>query len=450
MPKLTGWWDRRSDPARIELYTRWSFHFFALTEVGLIGGMIIGSSAPTGLKIGWYALATVHAVLCAVLSAKALDWLLDRGGRPVRLLAAVAVLSAAATIATLALSAAGYFKVGNGASLIVIGFTSFGLGAIVLCIRGRRGMLYALAGTAVGTAAVGALLGVRVNEAVATGVFVLVCGGGWIFTCGFSAWLLGAVWELDAARALQSRLAVAEERLRFGRDLHDVMGRNLAVIALKSELAVQLALRGRPEAVDEMVEVQRIARESQREVRDVVRGYRAADLAVELAGALSVLRAAGVEGRAEVDDASALPPGVQAAFGWVIREATTNVLRHSEARSCTIRLSTSRSGNLSAGASAGASVGAYEGPAAVPAAVLAAVLAVENDGVPDPPPAPSGGSGLPGLRERLAALGGTLAVRSQAGVFRLTAEVPLPGGESYASPSRADVHANSRPRKGSP
>lgn len=106
-----------------------------------------------------------------------------------------------------------------------------------------------------------------------------MCGS----TSAFSVWLLNAVYELDEARETRARLAVAEERLRFGRDLHDVMGRNLAVVALKSELAVQLARRGRPEALEQMVEVQRIARETQREVREVVRGYREADLRTELA-----------------------------------------------------------------------------------------------------------------------------------------------------------------------
>lgn len=395
MSRLTGWWDRRSDPARIELYTRWSFHFFALIEVGLIGLTVLQSQTVPWLRAGLSALVVGHAVLCAVLSSRALDWILGRRGRPDRLLAAVAVLSAAGTVATLALRATGV--IGNAADMPmpVVAFTCFGLGALVLGIRTTRRMLYAVLGTAAGTAAVGAALGLPGDESVPIGVVVLLAACGWVFTCGFSAWLLGAVWELDATRELQARLAVAEERLRFGRDLHDVMGRNLAVIALKSELAVQLARRGRPEAAEQMVEVQRIARESQREVRDVVRGYREADLAVELAGALSVLRAAGVDGRAEGDDGSTLPPRIQAALGWVIREATTNVLRHSEAQRCTIRLSVGDG----------------------------VVLAVENDGVPEPRGDEGGGSGLAGLRERLAALNGTLTAEPRPGGFRLTVTV---------------------------
>ncbi len=104
------------------------------------------------------------------------------------------------------------------------------------------------------------------------------------------------------------------------------MGRNLAVIALKSELTVRLARRGRPEDVEQMIEVRRIAQESQREVRAVVRGYREADLGTELAGAQGTLSATGI--RCEVrGQAGGLDGEVQSALGWVVRKATRNVLR---------------------------------------------------------------------------------------------------------------------------
>lgn len=159
-----------------------------------------------------------------------------------------------------------------------------------------------------------------------------------MLTSRCSAWVLDVMWKLREARDVQARLAVAEERLRFGRDMHDVLGRNLAVIALKSELAVEPAQRGRPQAVDQMVEVQRIARASQQEIRDVVRGYREADLRTELTGAQSVLRAAGIECGIEGDSGAELPTPVQSALGRVVREAATNVLRHGDPRRCTIRL----------------------------------------------------------------------------------------------------------------
>ncbi len=242
----------------------------------------------------------------------------------------------------------------------------------------------------------------------------MLLGGGFMASSSvFSVWLLDTVYRLDEARETRARLAVAEERLRFGRDLHDVMGRNLAVIALKSELAVQLARRGRPEAVEQMIEVQRIARESQREVRDVVRGYREADLGVELLGAQGVLTAAGIacEVRGEV---GGLPSEVQSALGWVVRETTTNVLRHGNAGRCAVR------------------VRVTDGKV---------VLTVENDGADgegakaaagadgggaDSAGSAGGGSGLAGLAERLRKVGGTLeAGIARDGLFRVVAEVPL-------------------------
>ncbi|MEV0577010.1 histidine kinase [Streptomyces sp. NPDC050392] len=224
-----------------------------------------------------------------------------------------------------------------------------------------------------------------------------------------SAWSLSVMWQAEGARDIQARLAVAEERLRFGRDLHDVMGRNLAVIALKSELAVELAQRGRPEAVDQMVEVQRIARASQQEVRDVVRGYREVDLSTELAGAQGVLRAAGIDCAVTGDDGGGMPAPVQSALGWVVREAATNVLRHGDPRRCTIRLGVSAD---------------------------AVVLDVENDGAPAAATGKAG-SGLAGLRERLGAIDGSLdAAPAGDGLFRLTARIPLARTESRAPAGR--------------
>ncbi|MFG2220915.1 MULTISPECIES: sensor histidine kinase [unclassified Streptomyces] len=395
MVSLTGWWHRRSGPARIELYTRSTFHFLPLAEMAILGASL--ASGVAGPWPGLLALVAVHAALCAVLQARGLDWLLGRRERPVGLLTSVAALSVGGAATALALRSDSSLLSGVDVSVLVVGLFTFGLGAMALAIRGTRPRLYSVLGAAVGMAAVCALLGLPGPTAAGFAAAVLVTSGVMVLTSGCAVWLLNVVRELDAARELQSQLAVAEERLRFGRDLHDVMGRNLAVIALKSELAVQLARRGRPEAVEQMIEVQRIARESQHEVREVVRGYRKADLAVELAGALSVLHAAGIDGTAEGDDGSALPPDVQSALGWVVREATTNVLRHSEARSCTIRLSTGAS----------------------------AVLSVDNDGVPEAAAGGTSGSGLNGLRERLATLGGTLDTESLAGAFHLTAAVPL-------------------------
>jgi two-component system sensor histidine kinase DesK len=207
-------------------------------------------------------------------------------------------------------------------------------------------------------------------------------------------WMLVLVWEIDESRAVQARLAVAEERLRFARDFHDVLGRNLTLIAVTSDLAAQLARRGDPHAVDKMLEVRRIAHESAREVREVVTGYRAADLDTELTGARSVLRAAGINTRI-IGDGTCIPGDAQVAFAWVLREATTNVIRHSNATTCTIELGIQ--------------------PHTEAGATDTSVLQIRNDGSPPPGPGHTPGHGLAGLRERMTALGGHFAAAPQPG-----------------------------------
>ncbi|MET9734247.1 histidine kinase [Streptomyces sp. NPDC006458] len=397
-----GWWRGKSTPAKVETYTRWSFHLFGVTEVLAFGLQGLGlAGPPAGI---WLLLAVCgHAAVTMVTASRALDWTRGRREQPVRMMCALAAVTAVIAVATLAVGqyGPGGEDMETAAGTVFGGVSAFGAGTIALGIRDRRKMLALVGGFAAGAGAVGLLLGLSAAAALAVVLVVLVGGGFVSFTAAFSVWLLDAVYELDAARETRARLAVAEERLRFGRDLHDVLGRNLAVIALKSELAVQLARRERPEALAQMVEVQRIAQESQREVRDVVRGYREADLGVELAGAKGVLTAAGID--CEVTgEVAGLPDEVQSALGWVVREATTNVLRHGDAGRCVVGLRM-----------AGGRV----------------VLTVRNDGADGGAggPAPGrGGSGLAGLRERLAAVDGTLEAGPVGkGEFRVVAQVPL-------------------------
>src|SRR5690606_9016579 len=127
---------------------------------------------------------------------------------------------------------------------------------------------------------------------VATFVSVVLIVGGMAGSFRISAWMLGVVWEQERTRTVHARLAVAEERLRFSRDLHDVVGRTLSAIAVKSELAAELARRGQEGAVDQMLEVRELAQDSLKEARSVVAGYRTADLAAELEGDRLLLRSA--------------------------------------------------------------------------------------------------------------------------------------------------------------
>lgn len=206
--------------------------------------------------------------------------------------------------------------------------------------------------------------------------------------------VIAATRALEKARVDEARLAVAEERVRFARDLHDVFGRTLSAVALKSELAAAQAERGRPEASATMREVQAIAAGALTEVREVVRGYREADLAGEVAGAKALLEAAGSRVTTTLDGGASLPAPVARAFAWTVREAATNVLRHADA--AVVRISVGARGEE-------------------------ARLEVVNDR----PHAASGspGSGLAGLTERLAEVGGTLTWRHDPDAFSLVAVV---------------------------
>ncbi|KUO08795.1 sensor histidine kinase [Streptomyces sp. DSM 15324] len=394
------WWRGKSTPAKFETYTRWSFHFFGVSEILGISLPAVGSLGP-GLGGALLTMVTVHAVLCMVTVSRGLDWRRGRRPQPVRLLWTLGSLTAAIGVAALWIAQRGpdHEGVDTTAGAVFGLVLTIGTGILPLGVRDRRRVYAIVAGFSLGAGVACLPLKVPLPAAVLSVVGVFFASGLVAGTALFSVWLLDAVYRLDEARETLARLAVAEERLRFGRDLHDVMGRNLAVIALKAELAVQLARRGRPEAVEQMIEVQRIAQDSQREVREVVRGYREADLSVELTGAQSVLAAAGIdcETRGEADG---LPSEVQSALGWVVRETTTNVLRHGDARRCAVELRIA------------------EGRV---------VLTVENDGAEAVRHgAGGGGSGLAGLRERLRQVDGTLeAGFVRPGVFRVVAEVPL-------------------------
>ncbi|MFD7642931.1 sensor histidine kinase [Kitasatospora sp. NPDC059795] len=411
-PRPIRHWRAMSKPQRIELYVRWSLYLVAVAQPLLALGSVAAAAGVDELASGFrlVVLGMVPAgALNIVLFRTGLAAYLGRRPRPYGWAALSAAVSAG--LALPAMLVGGPLTpdapTAPAAGVMATMAATCWITAATVALPTRWALLGGLAlvaaltvPSAVAGAHLAALLGIAVGTAIGATMAAAAA------RC--SAWMAKVVWELDGAREAQARLAVAEERLRFSRDLHDVLGRNLATIALKSELAVQLARRQRPEAVDQMTEVQRIAQDSQREVREVVRGYRTVELHTELIGAASVLRAADVDCRTELAGADALPTEAQSVLGWVVRETATNVLRHSEAANCTFRLRVS--GGL-------------------------AVLEVENDGVPAVPPARTegSGSGLRGLRERLAAHGGTLTVAGPGpGRFLVTAELPMAARESVA------------------
>ncbi len=396
---VDAWVERFGGPGGPERYRRYtlsSITFLALFEAGLWAFWLATSDAGGRWLALVAALGAAHVAVHALLTRAALRHYLGAAPRPDPLVGLYTAITLAMAGLGCALLADGRIA-GNDLESYLLWLLMFYAGPPALALAPRTSVVLVPA-VAVMTIAGAAVAGLSGRP------LVLVAGAS-LLLVPFMAVTLRAsgggvhlIEKLVAARETQARLAVAEERLRFGRDLHDVLGRNLAVVALKSELAAQLARRGREEAVEQMEEVQRIARESQREIRAVVRGYRTADLHTELAGARSVLEAAGIDCRIEDGPAARLPTEVQSALGWVVREGTTNVLRHASGAShceLSVRATPARS----------------------------AVLVMENDGAGAGPAA--GGAGLPGLRERLAELDGALSTeRRPGGVFRLTASIP--------------------------
>jgi two-component system sensor histidine kinase DesK len=222
--------------------------------------------------------------------------------------------------------------------------------------------------------------------------------------------------ELSEARSELARLAVEAERERFARDLHDLLGHTLSVIALKAELAGRL-LPGKPgEAAAEMAEVEHVARGALSEVREAVSGYRQPTLEGELDGARMALSAAGIE--TEIEQPSVvLAPDVEAVLAWAVREGATNVIRHSGASHVTMKVSASLGDAAvevvddGAGVQAGAVANGHR------ATGLGGVAGAAGVG---------GGHGLAGLAERAESLRGRVETGSGPdGGFRLAVIVPV-------------------------
>ena len=234
--------------------------------------------------------------------------------------------------------------------------------------------------------------------------------------------------QLNEARAVLANMAVAEERERFARDLHDLLGHSLSVIALKAELAGRLLADGPPAAAREVAELEGVARTALGEVRDAVSGYRQPTLDRELAGARMALSAAGIE--AQVDESRVpLDPAVEAVLAWTVREGATNVIRHSGARHCTFKISASLTdagveviddgrGTNGNGSSAGAGEAGGAGVPSPSASRSGAGNGITAGG--------RGGHGIAGLAERAALLNGSIEAGSRAGGgYRLAATVPV-------------------------
>jgi two-component system sensor histidine kinase DesK len=193
--------------------------------------------------------------------------------------------------------------------------------------------------------------------------------------------------DLVNAQLENARLAVDNERTRFARDLHDILGHSLTVITVKAELAQKLLDVDIERARSEIAELERLSRDALTDVRRAVEGYREITLPGELVRARVALRAAEIEADLphSTDD---VPSELRELFAWTVREGVTNVIRHSGATRCQVRLTPT-------------------------------FAEVRDNGVS--PPSPNGqGSGLAGLQERAADVGATVVTRQLSPGFSLT------------------------------
>ena len=347
-----------------------------------LASLLANPPVPAALALllaGW---AVFGAVL--VLLLRRSPFVRERSGWWLAL--AVAVIAAVAVVAQVA------FGVDEAAALyFYAGVTAGRLVPERWAIVGIAGVtLAAVAGTtwASGDVATGVTTGITVGTICLT-LFALAAMG-------------RSNRELRAARTELASLAVAEERSRIARDLHDSLGHSLSIIALKSELARRVLPDDPARAAAEIGDVEQAARDALAAVRETVSGYRVPSLAVELAGARAALLAAGIDGVVEPAP-DGLPRDVDAVLGWAVREGVTNVLRHSDATYAAIRV-------------------LADGPRRSVEVVddgMGAHAADAGD--------PRSGTGIDGLRERARGLGGAV----EAGPlpergFRLLVTVPLP------------------------
>ncbi len=239
--------------------------------------------------------------------------------------------------------------------------------------------------------------------------------------------------ELSQARETVAKLAANEERLRLARDMHDLTGQSLSLVTLKSDLARKMLSRlpqsrERDAALGEVDDIGQVSRQTLRDIREAVSGYRRPTLAIEIITSRNALESAGIA--LDDDPALTLRSGTfdadaEAALAWCLREAVTNVIRHSDAKNCRVRL-TQQAGEMSlevsddgrglAGRATAAGHGSQDGR-----------IRTEPEG------SAAGGSGLRGMSERLAGIGGRLSLGAAAPSgrgFRLVAivpEAPAPG-----------------------
>ncbi|MCM6773503.1 histidine kinase [Nocardia sp. CDC159] len=373
MTRWTSWWNRSSAPAKFRFYTRASFQS-ALAALIVAIAIVTHSlwSAPGIVIAGIGAVLAVEAQPDFALSSRVVGrrWVLPVA---IAMLAGVwLVYAAVAWVSTDERTAAPAHLTSFYAAVLA-------LFAVVSFVRHKWWLVLGV------SVATGLILGKSPMTGLVTAVLAFLVGVFFVGTTLLTMWGLRVVDELERAKVVEAELLVAEERLRFARDLHDVVGRGFSAIAVKSELAAVLSRSGDADrAAKEMDEVKALAVDSMGQMRKLVRGYRGIDLTREVAGARSLLSA--VDCRLAVEgDVARVPARFHEVAAWVVREGTTNIVEHSSATSAVLALGD-------------------------------AGISLRND---RPHGTPGEHSGLRGVAERLEAVGATLEVSASHDEFML-------------------------------
>jgi two-component system sensor histidine kinase DesK len=276
----------------------------------------------------------------------------------------------------------------------------FAIGACGLAVP-RAGVV-----VAVGLGAMAAVGAVVFDDSVVQNLGFALGSAAVVWLTGLVlVWLLGLLWAAEAGREAEADLVLTQERLRVSRELHDVLGHRLGIIALKAELAADLAATDPARSAAESGEIREIAAATLAEARRAVHGETVADLATQIASAELVLGSAGIETTIDVDSAQ-VSASASRLLAAVVREAVTNILRHSDARKVSIT---------------------FDGTE------RCCTLMIVNDGARPAkggtaPDGPSSGTGLAVLAARCATAGGRLVSGpANDGRFEVRVELPPSG-----------------------
>ncbi|MCP3012141.1 histidine kinase [Nocardiopsis dassonvillei] len=374
---------------RFETYVRWSVYLAVATPVGTLLRSAVEADRLAEAPLTALVAAAVLCLLLVGGNVLVTKWGIDTvvghtRGFPVTAVVGWALVLAAFVAVSLMLPL-------PAMDMTVAAAIASAAASLAPALRARRALLLHAAALVLNTALVG------VGDVVVLLVGALMISAV-LWLCWSSAWMLRVLLELQAAHEDRAALALANERLRISRDLHDVFGRTLAAIAVKSSLASELVRRGHGErAATEISAIRGLAEEAGTEVRRVVRGELRTTWEDEVSGARSLLRSAGIRCTVTGDP---VPELCAEPLAWVVREGVTNLLRHASATQVTLATA-NEDGEVH--------------------------LTVANDGAGPPRSARDGeGTGLRALSERLHALGGHVTARRDGDWFLLDAVLPLP------------------------